>query len=143
MKLLKSYDSNVSFSEDFYKQVEAEYNTLNKEYLELSTKLGIIDKQLSDYENILNTPVDKEAPKLYKEKSERQVFLRKELDKLTADCMRVEEDIKKAEEFTKEINEGVAVCPYCRSKITNLEEEKARHELALKELKESLIRNAE
>ncbi len=139
MKLLKSYDSNVSFSEDFYKQVEAEYNTSNKEYLELSTKLGIIDKQLSDYENILNTPVNKEAPKLYKEKSERQVFLRKELDKLTADCMRVEADIKKAEEFTKEINEGVAVCPYCRSKITNLEEEKARHELALKELKESLI----
>ena len=74
-----------------------------------------------------------------KKKSERQVFLRKELDKLTADCMRVEEDIKKAEESTKEINEGVAVCPYCRSKITNLEEEKARHELALKELKESLI----
>lgn len=135
IKILDSSESeDILFSEDFYERAKGELEKIKKEFIDSSKGVAVLENKCSELQTILDEKIDKHTPKIYEEKSKQQDIYRKQIEDYNVQLMSLKQDLKRAKDFSKDLEDNIATCPYCHSEIKDLDEEKVKNKNTIDEL---------
>lgn len=124
---------DVAFSKETLKKICEKAKEEEEQVTSFTKKIAALSAEKSSLDKLYETKVDPASVRLYKSVLEEKEQTDKMIPSLQADILSLTDSIQKAKQFLTELKEGVAVCPFCGSAITDVEKEKKEHEGKLKE----------
>lgn len=121
-----------------YDTIEKKYKEIVDKDINIKTNISVLSKQVKDLEELFSNKITKEVLDNYKKYTNKLEEIEKTINSLKISISIIENKIKDNNTFVEKIHNGIKECPFCGQEILNVEKEKEKHLVFIKNFQEEL-----
>lgn len=130
---------NIVYSEELHKELNSTFKKQEEELKLLQNNYAVLENIINQQRKKIEVTFEDNLNEKYNNLESEQNKLKEEEQNTLTEIKMCELNIKNNKIFINDLHNGIGECPYCKSPITNVEEELRHHESELEKDNNKLV----